>query len=442
MAALWKSDGARGRGVIRSVPWRLGAATALALLLSATLMVAVAIQGQRIAGDRASARGEATVDTLLRLETILELTLVAENGQRGYLLTGEPESLAAYERAIGRLPVALDETSARLAAGGDPQQVARFATVRRAIESKLLELSETLAMHEAGHDEAMRALVRSRLSRELAEQVQAVIGTMRRIEQRARAVSRGEADRARDRLAMLVGLAIALLVAVAALTAWLGYHAARDLTLRTTLDSVRAERDRVDLLRRELSHRIKNLFAITSSIVSATARETPGDTRETVAAIRARIDALGRAHALSLGEADGERGAVGMAQLLRSVAGAYADAPEQLRISGNAAATEESITPIGLIVNELATNARKYGGFSRPSAHVEARIAGQGANGFSLDWIEFCASGPERIGASEGFGTRLLDTALQQLGATIDRQVTEAGIAVRIVVPRQHEGPD
>ena len=68
---------------------------------------------------------------------------------------------------------------------------------------------------------------------------------------------------------------------------------ARNITERR-----RAEEQQI-LLLREMDHRVKNLFALASSVVTLSAR-TATKTDELAASVRARLSALGRAHALTL----------------------------------------------------------------------------------------------------------------------------------------------
>ena len=50
-----------------------------------------------------------------------------------------------------------------------------------------------------------------------------------------------------------------------------------------------------DLLSQELSHRIKNIFAVVSALIALSARQHPG-ARAFAVAVRDRIAALARAH--------------------------------------------------------------------------------------------------------------------------------------------------
>ena len=56
------------------------------------------------------------------------------------------------------------------------------------------------------------------------------------------------------------------------------------------------------MLLREMDHRVKNLFTLSSSVVTLSARsaETP---EELASAVRHRLGALARAHALTLSKA-------------------------------------------------------------------------------------------------------------------------------------------
>ena len=68
----------------------------------------------------------------------------AESGQRGFLLTGDPQYLDSYNAAIQALP---SQTSRlRTSAADEPAMRARVDTLNRIISEKISELQETVAI--------------------------------------------------------------------------------------------------------------------------------------------------------------------------------------------------------------------------------------------------------------------------------------------------------
>src|SRR5690606_4952175 len=63
----------------------------------------------------------------------------------------------------------------------------------------------------------------------------------------------------------------------------------------TDVHEAKKHAEKVEILSRELSHRIKNIFAVIRSLVSLSARQAP-EHKPFAEAIKQRIAALGRAH--------------------------------------------------------------------------------------------------------------------------------------------------
>ena len=87
---------------------------------------------------------------------------------------------------------------------------------------------------------------------------------------------------------------------------------ARDITER------RRAQEQQTLLLREMSHRVKNLFAVTGSLVTLSARSarTPADM---AAAVRDRLAALTRAHELTRPGLTGDKVEAGQATTLHAL---------------------------------------------------------------------------------------------------------------------------
>lgn len=189
-----------------------------------------------------------------------------------------------------------------------------------------------------------------------------------------------------------------------------------------------------EVLSRELSHRIKNIFAVINGLIGMSARQHP-ELRPMATVLQERIAALGRAHEFARPHSEQSRPVTvesTLSGLLTEILAAYPALGEgRLTISGDDPEIDDrSATPIALVFHELATNSAKYGALSSMTGSVSIEIAQQ-LDHVSIHWIE--ANGPEVTGAPSetGFGTRLVQLAItQQLAGTIDRHWLPQGLRV------------
>jgi len=205
----------------------------------------------------------------------------------------------------------------------------------------------------------------------------------------------------------------------------------------TDIDSARRAAEQNEILSRELSHRIKNIFAVISGLVRMSARRMP-EVRGFADDLAGRIGALGAAHDLARPHSERSRPSVGEATLhtiLRELLAPYAAG--QWQVTGDDVAIDDrGATPIALVFHELATNAAKYGALSVPDGTLtlQTKVVDDAV---SIEWHE--RGGPP-VGAAPdttGFGTRLAQLSIeQQLGGTIERDWRREGLIVRIGVAR------
>src|SRR5690606_20621812 len=103
-----------------------------------------------------------------------------------------------------------------------------------------------------------------------------------------------------------------------------------------------------------------------------------------------------------------------------------------ISFSGEDAPIEEgAITPIALLVHELATNSAKYGALSADTGSVA--IAGRfDADNYVFEWVE--AGGPAVVTDAdrrEGFGSRLMSLSVEgQMRGKLERTWREGGLAI------------
>jgi PAS domain S-box-containing protein len=208
---------------------------------------------------------------------------------------------------------------------------------------------------------------------------------------------------------------------------------ARDIT------DLRRARDRQHLLLREMSHRVKNLFALSGSIVGLSARSAKSP-QELAESTRARLAALARAHALTFSHGFGQAAPepTTLQSLVRTIVAPFDEAgqPRIVPSGIDAGISGSAVTSIALLFHEFATNAAKYGALSAPAGHIE--IVCTEANGeFALTWRERGGARLDNPAMSEGFGTMLARaTVKDQLRGAISREWEPEGLTIRLSVPR------
>jgi two-component sensor histidine kinase len=193
------------------------------------------------------------------------------------------------------------------------------------------------------------------------------------------------------------------------------------------------------LIARELSHRIKNIFAVVGSIVALSARGFP-EARGFADSLIARINALAIANEYVRPHGpDSGPPAIGTTVhgLLSTLLAPY-DGVEGGRfiIEGcDDPVSTRAATGLALVIHELATNATKYGSLSRHGGQVHISCqTGDGA--FTIRWREI--GGPKIVGPPKrsGFGSTLSRrVATGQLGAKIEQNWLPEGLDVRFTVP-------
>ncbi len=232
-------------------------------------------------------------------------------------------------------------------------------------------------------------------------------------------------------LSQSVNRAIMIALAVGAVF----YVAAAAIALRMSRAVTSAETQRV-LLINELNHRVKNTLAGVQAIVSQTLRRTtdPGAVRN---AIQNRLMAMSRAHDVL---SKRHWMAVGLADLVRVILQAYEDsALNRVTLAGPPVVlVPRQAVPLALIVNELATNALKYGALSVPVGSLAISWRRVDDDVLLLSWEEFGAPAavPVTPPAPGGFGTFFIERAvLHELRGEVVREYAPDGLKVRIQFP-------
>jgi two-component sensor histidine kinase len=198
----------------------------------------------------------------------------------------------------------------------------------------------------------------------------------------------------------------------------------------TTTDEVRLEVENVDLRRllaqagidaaeqkgveqlqrlllEELHHRVKNTLATVMAITSQSLR-TADSLEHGRQAIEHRLMALGRVHDLLL---QTNWTSAALAAILKTAIAPF-DAGDEGRFfvqTSNIEVSSAAVLPLAMVLNELCTNAVKYGALSNASGRVDITSAvDDSGEQFRLTWAE--RGGPTiQEPTRRSFGTRLIE---------------------------------
>jgi PAS domain S-box-containing protein len=191
-----------------------------------------------------------------------------------------------------------------------------------------------------------------------------------------------------------------------------------------------------ETLRREMSHRVGNSLSVLASIYRSCSRAAQSKA-ELDKAFLGRLVAIGQANRLAIENAT--QGAA-LPSLIRESLDIF---PVKDHVDINAMDLHvgfESVMPLALILNELATNSLKYNDLSTDGRlSINARCD-ESANEVLLEWAELHAvplvtppPEPTRV----GFGTQLIRYMIEsKLGGRFERQIDETGLRVAIRLPR------
>lgn len=207
----------------------------------------------------------------------------------------------------------------------------------------------------------------------------------------------------------------------------------------TDIDDQKRIIERNEILSRELSHRIKNIFAVISGLISLSARRYPA-MQEFAQKLQQRVAALGRAHDYVRPHSDESaphHGPTTLKSMLKELLSPYPALDEgRLAILGDDHVIDDrGATPIGLVFHELATNASKYGSLCIPEGTVRLTSKIQ-SDVLLLRWEERGGPAVQCAPNVTGLGTRLIEmSVVNQLGGSITREWLPEGLAVQIEVP-------
>ncbi|WP_404336432.1 sensor histidine kinase [Sphingomonas sp. MMS12-HWE2-04] len=213
---------------------------------------------------------------------------------------------------------------------------------------------------------------------------------------------------------------------------------------RRSVHRATQERDRQiaerELFLEEFDHRVKNNFMLVASLLEMQRRRAgEGETAEALGSALSRVESIARAHRY-LYRGGATPGTVDMAAYLNELCSALSDA---LFLRGaitldcrsdHAALPRDRAVSIGLIANELVTNAVKHAFPGRDTGMISIRFEAAGA-GWLLTVRDNGAGMPAETkarGRDGGLGHRLVEGFARQARGTIHTESGADGTVVTV----------
>ena len=201
---------------------------------------------------------------------------------------------------------------------------------------------------------------------------------------------------------------------------------ARDVTENKRVEAIQR------VLIEELNHRVKNTLAMTQAIASQSLRHAKSAS-DFVESFTGRVQALAKAHSLLT---DRKLEGAELTELVREQV-TLGVADERVICSGPMVILgAQPAIHLALVLHELATNARKYGGLSVPQGRLSVKweVHSSGSRTLLLDWTE---SGGPQVSAplTAGFGTTLIERTLQTHGGEATVRYGVTGVTCKLRLP-------
>jgi two-component sensor histidine kinase len=203
---------------------------------------------------------------------------------------------------------------------------------------------------------------------------------------------------------------------------------------------LKAALDRHQILLKEVNHRVKNSLQVVSSMLQLQARSVGDpDLSERLTGASSRVSAVGRAYERLAYNADHDN--VDLVEYLRQIVGDLEptvapckiefDAPEEIQFAADRAIL------VGLILNELVSNAGKYAYPDCPGGSIWVRLVQPDNKSVLVSVRDEGAGLPLGFDptASKGLGTRLVNALSKQLGAELTRPMSPIGTDCELLVP-------
>ena len=189
-----------------------------------------------------------------------------------------------------------------------------------------------------------------------------------------------------------------------------------------------------ELVAKELAHRVNNTLAVVMGLFQHSQRKST-DLESLAETFVPRLLAMSNANSALVRSM---KGSADLETLAKMQLGPFLE-QGRLTIEGPRVALDISrATSMALALNELATNATKYGALSNPCGSVSLRWTAEAspeAEAVLIEWREQ-AGPPVRHPTRTGMGSRLIENGIA--GATVERRFDPSGLSCSIKISLAH----
>lgn len=215
-----------------------------------------------------------------------------------------------------------------------------------------------------------------------------------------------------------------------------------ELRLKEKQQELEQALERERLLRREVHHRIKNDMNLVTSMLSLQIRETTNpDARTSLQKATDRIMVMGEVYEMLYSSADFDE--VDAKRLVERLASNFNTGPA-LRREAIHIECDDFLLPtrvgvsLGIIVNELLTNAFKYGNDTSQEQRVRAEVKLVDQRRFRVTVRDTGSGFPEEVlrGQHHGFGLTVVSALTEQHDGEL-KITNENGGVVEVTLPLQ-----
>lgn len=411
----------------------------LGVVVAALFLAFASLSGAFVWYDRSSEWVVHTHQVRNSIGGALQALTDAESAQRGYILTGDGVFLKDLESARERTQRSVGQLSDLTR--DNPAQQERLNALNTLMDQRMAMIDHTVLMRrESGDAVGAIRFIRS------GEGARAMAGVRELVAELEAEEVRLETKRVREvgvvRMVMLGALA-----AFTLLLAWLFVKAVREINLDREIEADIAERlrellaDRT-LLLDEVNHRVKNSLQQIASVVRLQSRSLPdGEARGALEKTLDRIIAVGRVHE-QLYKAGAEVGVFDAgaysAALANDLVNSLARDDVTLETHMESVVLDiRQAVPLALILNELVTNALKYGCPTDRPCRIRVTLGTEGEE-FRLSVSDDGEGLPKGFTprSKSSLGMRAIEALARQLGGRFVIEQPESGAAFAVVFPR------
>ena len=191
-----------------------------------------------------------------------------------------------------------------------------------------------------------------------------------------------------------------------------------------------------DVLLREMQHRVKNSFQIIlASIAIQKRRYAAGDAQRALDHIASRINAISLAHDQLAPREKGQ--IVKLSDYLRALCLSIKQQTEGIEVEVQADELELSIeraVPLGLILNEIATNSIKHAFGRDGGGRITVKLVAGVGYGEALLSVADNGRGIKQHNPT-GTGLKLIVALARQIGGTVDQESSNQGTRTWLTFP-------